>query len=440
MPMFRIILIMVALEKRFLKVSFFLLPFVLYMALMLRMLDNSCQPDSLRKTTNPDGLPREETWKNSYSNMSLHALLQQYELLEKQRHVILEKLNGVLSYSSGGANGLHDIAAVKDAHSSNQGFIEHRSTFDKTITNQHQRNVIKPRYMFNCSNIHQIKLIKKVGHGVSKQAFLGRYRKSTPNGGYKDMAVAVKMVTRHQKDVRLCVEGLKQNSQNSIDHQRFQCFVFPNMKLMKEILLLEQLDSPGLVQLLGYCVRSEETDSTDMSEHGVIAVYEYGERFVLENLQYFPIREKIKLSIKLAEFLIYLENSPLGSLRVKDFKPDHFLKVNSTLKMIDMDDVDNIEPSCDIYSEVELPVAPDTDPRFRSCDNGIQCTMGLCIGDNAIQNLKSMNRLFFKRLLYPISFPSHLTESISETNVRLDTLTITSGELIEFLRSVLEHL
>jgi hypothetical protein len=35
---------------------------------------------------------------------------------------------------------------------------------------------------------------------------------------------------------------------------------------------------PGFIKLLGYCVRSEESDSTDLSEHGVTAVYEYGKR------------------------------------------------------------------------------------------------------------------------------------------------------------------
>ncbi|KAH3807221.1 hypothetical protein DPMN_135556 [Dreissena polymorpha] len=71
------------------------------------------------------------------------------------------------------------------------------------------------------------------------------------------MPVAVKMVTRHQREVRHCIEKLNHSDTEFLSH-RAKCFMFSNMKLMKEILMLEQLSHPGFIKLLGYCVRNEE--------------------------------------------------------------------------------------------------------------------------------------------------------------------------------------
>ena len=171
-----------------------------------------------------------------------------------------------------------------------------------------------PRHVFNCSNIHIINLQTKIGHGVSKQTFKGTFR---------GMPVAVKMVTRHQKEVKACIDALN-SSEPERTTERSKCFVHPTMKLMKEILLSEQLNHPGLVKLLGYCVRSEESDTSDLSERGVVSVYELGQKLMLGNLQLATWQEKIRYSINLAEFLHFLEYSPLGSLVVRDFKEDHF--------------------------------------------------------------------------------------------------------------------
>lgn len=50
----------------------------------------------------------------------------------------------------------------------------------------------------------------------------------------------------------------------------------------------------------------------------------------------------------MADLLRYLENSPLGSLVVPDFKEGHLVMVSDSLKLIDLDDVNNLEPECDV--------------------------------------------------------------------------------------------
>ncbi|XP_041347930.1 extracellular tyrosine-protein kinase PKDCC-like [Gigantopelta aegis] len=286
--------------------------------------------------------------------------------------------------------------------------------------NLSEMTIAKAKFLFDCTNIHNIKIKKKVGHGVSKQTFLGEY---------KGMHVAVKMVTRHLNDVRTCLDNLKRQAKDS-PKDKGLCYLMPTMKLMKEILFLEQLDHPQLVKLLGYCVRSEESDSTDISEHGVVAVYEFGHRFVIDSLQILPWQKKLEHAIDMAQLLDYLEYSPLGSLVVPDFKEGHFLLVNSSLKIIDMDDVNNLEPSCGSYDISRNALHQD------GCEFGLSCRQAMCIGFNAKINLKNMNKLIFKRLLYPVTFPNNLVDEMGQINAKLDSLSISARELRTSLKAV----
>ena len=72
--------------------------------------------------------------------------------------------------------------------------------------------------------------------------------------------------------------------------------------------------------MLGYCVRSEETTSTALAEHGVVAVHEYMERFYTTGVTAWEWAERLQAAIEMADLLDYLEHSPLGSLRISDFK------------------------------------------------------------------------------------------------------------------------
>ena len=287
-------------------------------------------------------------------------------------------------------------------------------------SNLSEMTIAKAKFLFDCTNIHKIKIKKKVGHGVSKQTFLGEY---------KGMHVAVKMVTRHLSEVRTCLDNLKRQAKYTAK-EKGVCYLMPTMKLMKEILFLEQLDHPQLVKLLGYCVRSEESDSTDISEHGVVAVYEFGHRFVIDSLQILPWQKKLEHAINMAVLLDYLEFSPLGSLVLPDFKEGHFLLVNSSLKVIDMDDVNNLEPPCGSY-DVSRNALHQT-----GCEFGLRCRQAMCIGFNAKINLKNMNRLIFKRLLYPMTFPDKMVQELGQINAKLDSLSITAKELRTLLKNV----
>ncbi|XP_059178663.1 extracellular tyrosine-protein kinase PKDCC-like [Physella acuta] len=336
----------------------------------------------------------------------------------------------------------------------------------------------RPALLFNCSSISRMKIRNKIGHGVSKQAFTAEF---------SGLQFAIKMVTRHIHEVRTCLDQIKQMkiaqqvfSQNklstpafSVNHndktnqsnhkssqhntafkplqyhdnnheqnykethhtssnpvindspaveitqgERQRCYTYPTARLMKEILLSEQLQHRNLVSLLGYCLRSEESDSTDISEHGVISVYELGSRFVLDNLQILPWQTRLRHAIEMAELLDYLQHSPLGSLIVPDFKEGHLVMVNDSLKLIDLDDVNNLEPECDAMDNKENP-----------CPYNLRCVRALCEGFNAKENLKHMNKLVLKRLLFPLTFPESVVAKIGQLNADLDSLNLSAREL-----------
>lgn len=54
---------------------------------------------------------------------------------------------------------------------------------------------------------------------------------------------------------------------------------------------------PGLIGLLGYYVRSEETVNTKLSEHRMIAVKEYGIELKVVHLFHKSIIKRLKLAL-----------------------------------------------------------------------------------------------------------------------------------------------
>jgi len=172
-------------------------------------------------------------------------------------------------------------------------------------------------------------------------------------------------------DVTRC---LQQQQVKPEADSRQRCFISANMKLMKEILLLNQLRHRGIMPLLGYCVRSEETESTSLQDHGVLAVYEYGTHFYATSMSDWPIERRLDIAIQLADLAVYLHRSPLGSLRVADFKQTHFLLLDRgrRIAMTDLDDVTSAELSCDISHATDSNASLPRRTVTPSCPYGLQ--------------------------------------------------------------------
>ena len=108
--------------------------------------------------------------------------------------------------------------------------------------------------------------------------------------------------------------------------------------------------------------------------------------------------------------------------------------VKSRLAMIDLDDVDNLEPSCDRYTSNNSNIQtakPD-------CEFDLPCTKGMCIGFNAKQNMKFMNEIYFSRLLYPTEFPKYIIDEVVLLSVDIDSYTTTALNISDRLKYLLE--
>ncbi|KAK0061036.1 extracellular tyrosine-protein kinase PKDCC, partial [Biomphalaria pfeifferi] len=64
------------------------------------------------------------------------------------------------------------------------------------------------------------------------------------------------------------------------------------------------------------------------------------------------------------------------------------------------------------------------------------CVRALCEGFNAKENLKNMNSLVLKRLLFPLSFPENVVPKIGQLNAQLDSLAINAEDLKVQLRTI----
>lgn len=188
---------------------------------------------------------------------------------------------------------------------------------------------------------------------------------------------------------------------------------------------MQQLQHPNLMSLLGYCARSEEMSSLSLGDHGLVAVYEYGQPFYMSTLQRLSLAERLTVAMEMLDLLDYLHTSPLGSLLIGDFKREHFLLVNGRIKLTDLDDVTAAEVT-----------------RVR-CTNGSRTALKCqgpgrgrgFINSNNYSNLVNLKRhvltpLFTSRTLVSPRYKETAVNSVTNSNVVTE----------QTIRTLLQHL
>jgi len=288
-----------------------------------------------------------------------------------------------------------------------------------TLVNATPSNVnitCPPKYMFNCRNIHEIRIIY---HAYGAEGRLKR----VDVGVFKEQKVAIK-IFKHKKPATISYK-LRQ-------------YLF-----MKEILLLDQLNHPSLIKMLGYCVRNGRhkdlrTIPTDVD---ITAVFEYGEPFNVRNMS-LSVEQRLQHSIDLSSLLEYMSNTPLGSLIMADFKPSHFLMVNNSIKLIDFEYFHNVEPSCNATRKCPHNLTCDTSKGRsatpeRDCDPDHGCNYGVCTGNNLKHNIRKMNNDLLYYLLEKTYFPVQLHAMIDEVAGKLNRNNIDVTYLVKTLKNIL---
>ena len=260
-------------------------------------------------------------------------------------------------------------------------------------------------YEIGCHNIDEVKTGVKLGNGVTKSTF---------QATFKNHPVVVKMITANSKDISQCLKKSRQS--------REQCSIFPRMKLMKEILMAQQLNHPNIISLRGYCLRNE-----GLVEHknGLVAVYEKANRLSSSAVKTWPVKRRLRVAYEITDLFEYLETNPLGSLVFPDFKFDHFMLVGDRVKIIDLDDMQSSEPDCK--------------PGGNICRFDLPCINNICRGANAKHNLQGFDKILASHLI-PTNDPSGSVSSKALANIRekLHSLGVNATELKTLLAHALE--
>ncbi|XP_016103724.1 extracellular tyrosine-protein kinase PKDCC-like [Sinocyclocheilus grahami] len=229
-------------------------------------------------------------------------------------------------------------------------------------------NPVTAKTDIGCEELSGIKAVDFLGSGYTKTVL----KAALPQG----LFVALKSINHQGTDMRLCMEDF-QDSQG--------CDELVSFKLRKEIVLLQRLQHPNIVELKGQC-----QDSALVG--GITAVLEQGMPLQMIQLLQSPWEERFQVCLGLVQLLQYLSHSPLGSVALLDFQPRQFVMVSGELKLTDLDDASIQEPACQEDSDCLL--------QFPLRNFTLRCSLTrTCEGLNEMMNLYNAYRYFFTYLL-----------------------------------------
>uniref|UniRef100_A0ABM5FK34 Extracellular tyrosine-protein kinase PKDCC isoform X1 n=1 Tax=Pogona vitticeps TaxID=103695 RepID=A0ABM5FK34_9SAUR len=243
-----------------------------------------------------------------------------------------------------------------------------------------------------CRDIRNVTNVHYLGSGYTKAVYKAVLNRS--------LAVALKSVDFGGHDIDNCVKLYR-----SLE----DCYRLASYKIVKEMVLLQRLRHPNILQLYGYCYQ----DSNDISDT-LTAITELGSPLEMIQLLQTSWEDRFRICYSLVRLLHYLAHSPLGSVTLLDFRPRQFVIVDGELKVTDLDDASIEETSCSSNRDcfMEFPARNFTLP----------CSVeGKCQSINEKRNLYNAYRFFFTYLL-PHSAPSSLRPL-------LDAIVNATGEL-----------
>ncbi|KAG8443601.1 hypothetical protein GDO86_008953 [Hymenochirus boettgeri] len=243
-----------------------------------------------------------------------------------------------------------------------------------------------------CQDLNNGTDLHYLGSGYTKAVY-----RSVLNG---NLSVAMKSVDFGGHDIQTCVRHYRTLE---------QCYRLASYKIVKEMILLQRLRHPNILQLYGYCYQ----DSNDISDT-LTTITELGSPLEMIQLLQSPWEDRFRICLSLVRLLHYLAHSPLGSITLLDFRPRQFVIVDGELKVTDLDDASMEETPCVSHSECFL--------EFPARNFTLECSVeGRCQNINEKRNLYNAYRFFFTYLL-PHSAPLSLRPF-------LDAIVNATGEL-----------
>ncbi|XP_032355361.1 extracellular tyrosine-protein kinase PKDCC [Etheostoma spectabile] len=247
----------------------------------------------------------------------------------------------------------------------------------------------------DCDSLVDMQAVEILGSGYTKLVV-----KVNLAGG---QPVALKLVNEQGIDMGKCVEDFKDPR---------GCRELVSYKLKKEIVLLQRLKHPNVIQLKGHC-------AGDVGGRGgeggrVTVILEQGNPLQMIQLLQSPWEDRFRVCLDLVRLLHFLSQSPLGSVTLLDFQPRQFVTVSGELKLTDLDDASAEETSCQMDADCTL--------QFPHRNFTLPCsTQGVCEGLNEKRNIYNAYRYFFTYLLPHQAPPgfTHLVDHIMNSTGEL---------------------
>ncbi|XP_038607001.1 extracellular tyrosine-protein kinase PKDCC [Tachyglossus aculeatus] len=240
-----------------------------------------------------------------------------------------------------------------------------------------------PAPRLGCAALRNVSGARFLGSGYTKAVYRARL-----SGG---AAVALKTVDSGGHDVGSCVRQFG---------VRRDCYRLAAHKLVKEMVLLERLAHPNVLQLYGYCYQDSEDAPSALT-----AITELGAPVEMIQLLQASWEDRFRICLSLVRLLHHLAHSPLGSVTLLDFRPRQFVLVAGELKVTDLDDASVGEALCSSHQGCRM--------EFPARNFSLSCVRGRCLGMNEKRNLYNAYRFFFTYLL-PHSAPPSLRPLLDE--------------------------
>ncbi|XP_039283866.1 extracellular tyrosine-protein kinase PKDCC isoform X2 [Nilaparvata lugens] len=258
-------------------------------------------------------------------------------------------------------------------------------TLDSFLSKSDRWSALQDGSKLDCSSLQDMLEVQSVAYGWTKAVYRAVLR---------GQAVAIKTVNMHGRDMMQC---LGRGPHEAAQWQRptsAECYRRAANKIIKEVAILIQLaPHHSFIQVLGACVPD--------ASGPVIVMTELGEPLDTVQLLRLPWIKRLKLAKSIAEMLVRLAHSPLGSLAMNDLRRQQFVLVDDSLKLSDVDDVGMAEPHC----------SRDNECHIRSDNNtvidGVSCVNRTCSGYNERLNIWRAGQHFIKQFL-PIDVPPFL--------------------------------
>ena len=232
-----------------------------------------------------------------------------------------------------------------------------------------------------CSNIGEIRILKPLGHGYYKRAYVATFRgaKVVVKMGKISQEKPFITSTMGTEDAArlafICLQVFHQNRHKHIKELlrvvKTQCEVEHIKHMLVEIIyhaIVKSVD--GIVKQLGFCVQSpsnfkakdsqgsgllvsaKKMDNDIITEDdSIVSVYEYGDKINDKITKRLANEETIALIRRIATTIVQLKHTLVGPLAVIDTRFEHVASVDGRWKMFDLGIFESGDVHCDRSNE-----------------------------------------------------------------------------------------